>query len=131
MPSVQDIDWDQVTLEQGMTPERVIAAYESAVKDLVHLNKEFNRFFSGKKKKATYKIMTYSIFDAVQLYVFYNPNDEIDVSGLVRFISSDDRGLFSDVVKFVYQFFHEKGKTMLLLNRFKGLLVYYLCKVGF
>jgi len=131
MPSVQDIDWSQVTLEAGVTPEMVIRAYEQAIIDLTKLNQEFNRHFSGKKKKASHKMFTTNIFDQVQILVYYNAADQIDVHELLNFVAADDRGLFSDVCKFVYQFFHEKGKTDLVLSRFKGLLVYYLCKVGF
>lgn len=131
MPSVEDIDWSQVTLPRGTTPDMVIHAYEGAMKDLAHLNREFDRFFSGKKKKSTHKMFTTNIFDNVQTLVWYNHEDRIDVSGLLQFVSADDRGLFSDICKFVYSFFHEKPKTTLLLERFKGLFVYYLCKVGF
>jgi len=131
MPSVEDIDWSQVSLQQGTTPEMVIRAYEEAIKDLAHLNREFKRFFSGKKKQASHKMFTTNIFDNVQTLVCYGHDDKIDVSGLLPMVSADDRGLFSDVCLFVYGFFHEKPKTGLLLSRFKGLFVYYLCKVGF
>lgn len=131
MPSIHDIDWDQVSLEKGMTPEKVIQAYNETLKDLVHLDNEFNRFFSGKRKKAKIPMMTLSIFESVNLYVHYNPNDQIDVSRLLPFIASDDRKLFSDVCTFVYNYFHEKPKTNRTLNQFRGMLVYYLCSVGF
>ena len=132
MPNVVDeIDWSQVSLEQGMTPDMVIRAYTEAVKDLKHLDREFDRFFSGKRKQATHKMFTTNIFDVVQTNVFYNHHEQIDVSRLLQFVAADDRSLFSDVTKFVYGFFHEKPKTNLLLNRFKGLYVYYLIKAGF
>jgi len=131
MSVVDEIDWSQISLEQGMTRDMVIRAYTEAVKDLQHLNREYNRFFSGKRKQATHKMFTTNIFDVVQTHVAYNHLDQIDVSQMLHYIAADDRTLFSDITMFVYQFFHEKPKSTLVLNRFKGLFVYYLCKAGF
>jgi hypothetical protein len=131
MPSVEDINWNKVSLKKGITQEMVIRAYEEAAKDIVKLNQEFDRFFSGKKKKASRPMPVASIFDIVQYSVFYNLDDQIDVHLLLTYIPSDDKYLFADICTFVYQFFHEKPKTSILLEKFKGLLVYYLCKAEF
>jgi len=126
-----DIDWSTVTLPQGTTKEDVERAYKSAAEDLTKLDQAFDRYFSGKKKKASIQMMTTSIFDVVHTHVIMHPEGYYDTSGLKQFIAVDDRPLATDVITFVYEFFQDKPLSIRVFNKFKALLTFYLCKVGF
>lgn len=127
----EDIDWSKVALPRGTTQADIERAYEAGAEDLAKLNKYFERHFSGKMKKASIQMMTMSIFDVVQTEVFMHPDGVFDVSGLLKYVANDDRQLFADVCTFCYEFFQGKPGSIQVLNRFKGMLTYFLCKVGF
>lgn len=132
MPGIDEIDWSKVALPRDATPEQIIKQYEDAIDELVRLNREFERYFSNKMKKARVKMMTLNIFTTVNNNVsFDRTTGMIEMSNLLQFIANDDRPLYADVVKFVYQLFEDRPMNDTRLNRFKGLLIYYLCRVGF
>lgn len=132
MPGIDEIDWSKVALPRDATPEQIIKQYEDAIDELVRLNREFERYFSNKMKKARVKMMTLNIFTTVNNNVsFDRTTGMIEMSNLLQFIANDDRPLYADVVKFVYQLFDNRPMNDTRLNRFKGLLIYYLCRVGF
>lgn len=132
MPGIDEIDWSKVALPRDATPEQIIKQYEDAIDELVRLNREFERYFSNKMKKARVKMMTLNIFTTVNNNIsFDRTTGMIEMSNLLQFIANDDRPLYADVVKFVYQLFDNRPMNDTRLNRFKGLLIYYLCRVGF
>jgi hypothetical protein len=131
MPGINDIDFSKVTLPSDMTPEKVVKQYEDAIEDLKRLNIDFERYFSNKRRKSKTRMLTMNIFDTVNSNVSFHQDGMIDVEPLLQYITNDDRPLFADVCKFVYQFFEDKPMNDIVFNRFKGLLIYYLCRVGF
>ena len=131
MPNFNEIPWDNVTLPKGVTREQVVKDYEDNLDVLKRMNREFVKYFSNKRRKAKTQMMTLNIFEEVQGNVGLLPNGIIDVQGLLQFISNDDRPLFADVCKFLYQYYEGLPMNTRKLNQFRGLLTYYLCKVGF
>lgn len=127
----KDIDWSKLTTPQGVTRETIERDYQNAAEDLKKINQEFERYFSNKRKKARVQMLTDNIFRAVNDNVFFHTNGMIDVQGLLKFVTNDDRNLFSDVCKFVYQLYADKPMNNWRLSQFKGLLTYYLCCAGF
>lgn len=131
MPKFSEIDWDKVTLPRDVAPSDVERSYENAAKELVYLFKQFEKFYNTKRRRARVQMMTTNIFEAVHVEVFLTPNGMFDVQGLLKFVANDDRPLFRDVCTFCYEYFQGQAATGQVLTRFKGLLTYFLCKVGF
>jgi hypothetical protein len=83
-------------------------------------------------KRASTQMMTVNMFRTINNNVGFNRlTGIIEMSNLLQFIANDDRPLYVDIVKFVFQYFDDKPMNETKLNRFRALLTYYLCKVGF
>jgi len=130
MSELEKADWSKITLPREVTREETIRKYENAIEDLNKLNKEFSRYFKNKRKKAKTQMMTTNIFRAVSELVHFD-GSIIHVNELLQFVTIDDRPLFADICKFTYQFYEGKPMNDWRLSQFKGLLTYYLCRVGF
>jgi hypothetical protein len=132
MPGIDEIDWSKISLPQDVSPGSIIRDYENAIDELVRLNKEYDRLFTNKMKRARLNMMTDNIFRTIDRCVIYDQQSGlIDVQMLLMYIANDDRQLFSDIANFIYPLFHEKLMNDTKMKRFKALLTYYLCKSGF
>ena len=131
MPKIDEINWSEVSIPNNTSREQIIRSYENAFEDLKKLNEEYKRYFSNKMKNPRVQFMHDNIFRCVNELVSFHENGIIDVQELLQFIANDDRDLFSDVCKFVYQFYAGKPMNSWRLSQFKSLLTYYLCRTGF
>lgn len=130
MPSIENINWNKVTLPKDITKEQILRDYQNACDDLVRLNAEFDKYFRNKKRIAEYQFIHTNLAGMVNIHVHYERNI-IQVKGLLSFIAGPDRKLFSDVCFFIFQLIYEQPASNKTLNLFKSLLIIFMIKAGF
>ena len=129
LESPYDIDFSKLSLPEGTTREDIIQRYKSEVDDLEHLEREYKRFIGD--RTAPLQLLTMDLYGSIQRCVHYDNEDKINLSLLSKLVPRESRSLYVAIVKMVFGVVDGKPLSDVTLNKFKGLLCYYLCVAGF
>ena len=92
-------------------------------------SREFWAHFEN--RRATHKIPMPDLYDCIRNVVCYDEHNSIEARHLETLVAVEDRALFGDVVRFVFEDFLNEPASPLTLQQFQAQLTRRLEQLGF